>query len=127
MCNRPIEENSFVRRCFPEKFNERGKSKDNSQLLKTWVVRVLKQKTAEPDGNQETCEDIARLLHLYVLSVVFMPSQNQFVKWQVTKYLDVFSEITQYDWCGYISRGLIKVLDDHKNFKLGGCCVFIPV
>ncbi|KAL6536346.1 hypothetical protein OROGR_012918 [Orobanche gracilis] len=84
------------------KWVKRNFGKDTeSSLNKT---RIFNRMASILDRTDETSvEDVARLMHCYLMASVLTPGQSSSVSWYLTDYLEDLEGAIMYDWCGYIA------------------------
>lgn len=91
------------------------------------IVGALKAKVKEDERDANVSEDIARLVHLLLLSILFRPDNNSVVPWKLLRYLESFDQIIKYDWSGYIMEGLLESMRTTSTLKICGCSIFLLV
>lgn len=98
----------FLKRCFPGKVLHREGDKvvSHYKMSPALLKRTLAEKISM--GDAAPAEDVARLLHLYLLSSLFVPNQNLSLNWRVTEILYDFKNICYFDWCTYILCELME-------------------
>lgn len=96
-------------------------------LSKSLILSVLHEKLTKDEELENVAEDIARLIHMLLLSALFMPNNNSSVGWKLLRYLEEFDRICEYDWCGYLVEGLLEPMRKAMTLKIPGCSVFFLV
>ena len=126
--NRTIEENDFIARCFPLKIAHiRGKGRGSYSLTKSIILKALVLKIEAPDDDAIVVSDVARLVHLYLLSNFFLASKNYLINWHLTKCVLDLDNICMYDWTRLILRTILKgVQNSHANLSKT-CTLFLQV
>ncbi|KAL6501615.1 hypothetical protein OROGR_026748 [Orobanche gracilis] len=107
------------------KWVKRNFGKDTeSSLNKT---RIFNRMASILDRTDETSvEDVARLMHCYLMASVLTPGQSSSVSWYLTDYLEDLEGAIMYDWCGYIAAILRNGIRYTRNLKIGGCAMLLP-
>ncbi|KAL6500416.1 hypothetical protein OROHE_025782 [Orobanche hederae] len=101
-------------------FGKDTKSSLNKTLIFNRMASIL-------DRTDETSvEDVARLMHCYLMASVLTPGQSSSVSWYLTDYLEDLEGAMTYDWCGYIAAILRNGIRNTRNLKIGGCAMLLP-
>ncbi|KAL6536842.1 hypothetical protein OROHE_012426 [Orobanche hederae] len=103
------------------KWVKRNFGKDTeSSLNKTLIFNIL-------DRTDETSmEDVARLMHCYLMASVLAPGQSSSISWYLTDYLEDLEGAMTYVWCGYIAAILRNGIRNTRNLKIEGCAMLLP-
>lgn len=96
-------------------------------LSKTMILDLLHELIAADDGEPHVVEDVSRLVHMLLLSILFLPNNNSSVGWKLIRYLDDFDCICMYLWCGYLIEGILEPMRKAAMLKIPGCSVFLLV
>ncbi|KAL6584630.1 hypothetical protein OROMI_003919 [Orobanche minor] len=106
------------------KWVKRNFGKDTeSSLNKTLIFNRM---ASILDRTDETnVEDVARLMHCYLMASVLTPGQSSAVSWYLTDYLEDLEGEMAYDWCGYIAAILQNGIRNTRNLKIGGCAMLL--
>ncbi|KAL6573975.1 hypothetical protein OROHE_001517 [Orobanche hederae] len=108
------------------KWVKRNFGKDTeSSLNKTLIFNRMASILDRTD--ETSVEDIARLMHCYLMASVLTPGQSSSVSWYLTDYLEDLEGAMTYDWCGYIAAILRNGIRNTRNLKIGGCAMLLPV
>ncbi|KAL6532807.1 hypothetical protein OROGR_013767 [Orobanche gracilis] len=107
------------------KWVKRNFGKDTeSSLNKT---RIFNRVASILDRTDETSvEDVARLMHCYLMASVLTSGQSSSVSWYLTNYLEDLEGAIMYDWCGYTAVILRNGIRYTRNLKIGGCAMLLP-
>ncbi|KAL6512889.1 hypothetical protein OROHE_019679 [Orobanche hederae] len=98
-------------------FGKDTESSLNKTLLFNRMASIL-------DRTDETsAEDVARLMHCYLMASVLTPGQSSSVSWYLTDYIEDLEGAMTYDWCGYIAAILRNGIRNTINLKIGGCAI----
>ncbi|KAL6551400.1 hypothetical protein OROMI_021888 [Orobanche minor] len=101
-------------------FGKDTESSLNKTLIFNRMASIL-------DRTDETSvEDVARLMHCYLMASVLTPGQSSAVSWYLTDYLEDLEGAMTYDWCGYIAAILQNGIRNTRNLKIGGCAMLLP-
>lgn len=117
----------FLNRCFPGKV-EHGRTETNQshyKLSPSLCRKVLNLMVKR--GDTVRADDVARVLHFYLMSTFFTPNMNLSLNWRLTELLDGFGSISKYDWCTYILEKLMDDINSSRECKIGSCTVFLLV
>lgn len=126
--NRTVEENEFIVRCFPLKIvHLRSKAKGSYHLTKAVILKALYSKLDAPDNDLTSIHDVARLVHLYLLSNFFLANQNYMINWHITKCVVEIDNLCMYDWSRLILRSLLKGIQNGPTTLTGTCTLFLQV
>ncbi|KAL6500958.1 hypothetical protein OROHE_025155 [Orobanche hederae] len=107
------------------KWVKRNFGKDTeSSLNKTLIFNRMASILDRTD--ETSVEDVARLMHCYLMASVLTPGQSSSVSWYLTDYLEDLEGAMTYDWCGYISAILRNDIRNTRNLKIGGCAMLLP-
>ncbi|KAL6586161.1 hypothetical protein OROMI_002805 [Orobanche minor] len=107
------------------KWVKRNFGKDTeSSLNKTLIFNRMASILDRTD--ETSVEDVARLMHCYLMASVLTPSQSSAVSWYLTDYLEDLEGAMAYDWCGYIAAILQNGIRNTRNLKIGGCAMLLP-
>ncbi|KAL6542676.1 hypothetical protein OROHE_010196 [Orobanche hederae] len=107
------------------KWVKRNFGKDTeSSLNKTLIFNRMASILDRTD--ETSVEDVARLMHYYLMASVLTPGQSSAVSWYLTDYLEDLEGAMTYDWCGYIDAILQNGIRNTRNLKIGGCAMLLP-
>ncbi|KAL6531845.1 hypothetical protein OROMI_028208 [Orobanche minor] len=107
------------------KWVKRNFGKDTeSSLNKTLIFNRMASILNRTD--ETSVEDVARLMHCYLMASVLTPGQSSAVSWYLTDYLEDLEGAMAYDWCGYIAAILQNGIRNTRNLKIGGCAMLLP-
>ncbi|KAL6573656.1 hypothetical protein OROHE_002115 [Orobanche hederae] len=107
------------------KWVKRNFGKDTeSSLNKTLIFNRMASILDRTD--ETSVEDVARLMHCYLMASVLTPGQSSAVSWYLTDYLEDLEGAMTYDWCGYIAAILRNGIRNTRNLKIGGCAMLLP-
>ncbi|KAL6577278.1 hypothetical protein OROMI_011554 [Orobanche minor] len=107
------------------KWVKRNFEKDTESSLKKTLI--FNRMASILDRTDETSvEDVARLMHCYLMASVLTPGQSSPVSWYLTDYLEDLEGAMTYDWCGYIAAILQNGIRNTRNLKIGGCAMLLP-
>ncbi|KAL6559130.1 hypothetical protein OROHE_006499 [Orobanche hederae] len=108
------------------KWVKRNFGKDTeSSLNKTLIFNRMASILNRTD--ETSVEDVATLMHCYLIASVLTPGQSSSVSWYLTDYLEDLEGAMTYDWCGYIAAILQNGIMNTRNLKIGGCAMLLPV
>lgn len=119
--NGPFDTIPFVSRHWP------NRSDDSFLLVKPKIIALLNRKMKMDETKPNVAEDVARLVHMLLLTVLFAPNNNQSVPWHLLRYIDRLDRICSYDWCGYMLEVLLDGIRKASSLKVPGCSVFLMV
>ncbi|XP_058192239.1 uncharacterized protein LOC131309651 [Rhododendron vialii] len=93
-----------------------GRIMTNSSL-KEYFQKAVKKK------DEESANDVARVLTLYLISTVFLPSTASRVSWNLIEFIEDLDRISSYDWATFFTDELIRQLNDNMETpaSTGGC------
>ncbi|XP_058223220.1 uncharacterized protein LOC131332929 [Rhododendron vialii] len=93
-----------------------GRIMTNSSL-KEYFQKAVKKK------DEESANDVARVLTLYLISTVFLPSTASRVSWNLIEFIEDLDRISFYDWATFFTDELIRQLNDNMETpaSTGGC------
>ncbi|KAL6518683.1 hypothetical protein OROHE_017733 [Orobanche hederae] len=100
-----------------------GKDTENS-LNKTLIFNRMASILDRTD--ETSVEDVARLMHCYLMASVLTPGQSSSISWYLTDYFEDLEGAMTYDWCGYIAVILRNGIRNTRNLKIGGCAMLLP-
>lgn len=79
--------------------------------------------------SEEDAKDVARVLTLYLISTVFLPSTASRISWSYFPFIEDLEKCSSYAWSTFFTEELIKQLN--TNFTTptvaGGCIVGLLV
>ncbi|KAL6585000.1 hypothetical protein OROMI_004289 [Orobanche minor] len=105
------------------KWVKRNFGKDTeSSLNKTLIFNRMASILDRTD--ETSVEDVARLMHCYLMASVLTPGQSSAVSWYLTDYLEDLEGAMTFDWCGYIAAILRNDIRNTRNLKIGGYAMF---
>lgn len=117
----------FLKRCFPAKIEHlMGNRPASHYRLSPSLCRLVLVKLVG-QGDRVRGDDVARVLHLYLLATFFIPTQNVSLNWKFTELIDDFSRICEYDWCDYILDVLMEDIRTANQCRIGSCAIFLLV
>lgn len=113
-------------RCFPEYFCKQDSSSNASaQLKKTVLLERLKEYCLMDP--KEYGQDVARLVHTYLLCSFFLVNSSTSIAWFVLEFVEEFEHICLFDWSSLIIELMNKQLAGTLTMKMSGCAMLIPV
>lgn len=88
----------------------------NTSLKECFQIAVKKK-------DEESANDVARVLTLYLISTVFLPSTASRVSWNLIEFIEDLDKISSYDWATFFTDELIRQLNDNIETpaSTGGC------
>ncbi|KAL6587918.1 hypothetical protein OROMI_000896 [Orobanche minor] len=99
------------------KWVKRNFGKDTKRSLNKTLI--FNQMTSILDRTDETSvEDVARLMHCYLMVLVLTSGQSSSISWYLTDYLEDLEGAMTYDWCGYIAAILRNGIRNTRNLKI---------
>ncbi|KAH7834766.1 hypothetical protein Vadar_019530 [Vaccinium darrowii] len=75
----------------------------------------------------EDAKDVARLLTLYLLAMIFCSLTTSTLNWNYLQFAEDLETSTSYAWSTYITEYLIKELDNKEPKNVGRCVVGLLV
>lgn len=108
-------------RCWPDRNTE------SCLLSRSLILRTIFSKLECDASEPNVAEDVARLVHLLLLAVLFILNNNSAVCFKSIKFVEDFNKIRRYDWCGYILEGILTPMRRTTTLKIAGCAVFLLV
>lgn len=115
---------AWMYRCFADLLKGKGR-KAIVPLGKGTIYSQLKT-FCDLDDNIHS-EDVARLLHCYMLSSLFMPDGNTSISWSLLEYPEDFKLICHYDWSSLIVTQLVNKIVQTRTLKAAGSTMLLPV
>ncbi|XP_058186503.1 uncharacterized protein LOC131303580 [Rhododendron vialii] len=93
-----------------------GRIMTNSSLKEYFQIAVKEK-------DDESANDVARVLTLYLISMVFLPSTESRVSWNLIEFVEDLDKISSYDWATFFTDKLIRQLNDNIETpaSTGGC------
>ncbi|KAL6584804.1 hypothetical protein OROMI_004093 [Orobanche minor] len=101
-------------------FEKHTESSLNKTLIFNRMASILHR------TDETSVEDVARLMHCYLMASVLTPGQSSSISWYLTDYLEDLEVAMTYDWCGYIAAILQNGIRNTRNLKIGSCAMLLP-
>ncbi|KAI8568388.1 hypothetical protein RHMOL_Rhmol02G0194900 [Rhododendron molle] len=83
-----------------------GRIMTNSSLKEYFQIAVKKK-------DEDSANDVARVLTLYLISTVFLPSTTSRVSWNLIEFIEDLDKISSYDWATFFTDELLRQLNDN--------------
>ncbi|KAG5553128.1 hypothetical protein RHGRI_011107 [Rhododendron griersonianum] len=83
-----------------------GRIMTNSSLKEYFQIAVKKK-------DEESANDVARVVTLYLISTVFLPSTASRVSWNLIEFIEDLDKISSYDRAIFFTNELVKQLNDN--------------
>lgn len=79
--------------------------------------------------SEEHAKDVARVLTLYLISTVFLPSTASRISWSFFPFIEDLEKCSSYAWSTFFTEELIKQLNTNSTTPTvaGGCIVGLLV
>lgn len=114
----------WMRRCFPDLIKEKS-TEVIPQLKKTYIYNQLWMMCAKDDKIH--AQDVARLMHCYLLASLFVPNGSTSISWSLCVFLEEFSDICMFDWSSLVINQLVEQMARTETLKVPGCAMLLPV